>query len=254
MVDLIVFAADEIPPDTVLAQLILPLSILVFLGSTYLLMRSNLGTARAYYVLGTCLFGFLFIMSLFWGFGAPGTPQATGPQNLPGQPLDELQEKWVAFAQDSLLADRPDLAIVREYPEGFVEEGWPADFEETADTGVNEIQDFFASEAAGEQVTALWEPETVSYAVTERTGLPVLAIEFREIDEEGEPTDETYLGFGFWDEGAPLLPSYIFMGLSLVGLLLHGWLLDRSERMERRRRRADAAAVDAEPERVPAGT
>jgi hypothetical protein len=251
MIDLIVVAADEIPPESIMAQLIVPIGIVAFLGSTYLLLRSNLGTRRAYYMLGTCTFAFLFIMSVFWGFGAPGTPQATGPQNLPGQPLDELLPKWIPFAQDSLLADRPDLAIVKDYPEGFVEEGWPEDFAETAESGVDDIQSFFATEEAGEQVGDLWEAEVVAYAETE-TDLPVLAIEFRGVDEEGQPTDETYIGFGFWDEGAPLLPSYIFMGLSLVGLLLHGWLLDRDERMERRRL-AEAAAAEEERERVPAG-
>ena len=251
MVDLIVVAADEIPPDSIMAQLIVPIGILVFLGSTYMLLRSNLGTARAYYMLATCLFAFLFIMSLFWGFGAPGTPQATGPQNLPGQPLDELQEKWVPFAQDSLLADRPDLSIVKDYPEGFVEEGWPEDFEETADSGVDDIQSFFATEEAGEQVGDLWIPEVVAYAETEQTDLPVLAVEFRAVDDAGEPIDETYTAFGFWDEGAPLLPSYIFMGLSLAGLVLHGWLLDRDERLERRRS-ARTAEEEGEPEKVPA--
>ena len=252
MVDLIVVAADEIPPESLMAQLIVPIGILAFFGSTYLLLRSNLGTRRAYYMLATCTFAFLFIMSVFWGFGAPGTPQATGPQNLPGQPLDELLPKWVPFAQDSLLADRPDLSIVKDYPEGFVEEGWPADFEETAETGVDDIQSFFATEDAGEQVGELWEVQSVAYAETD-TNLPVLAVEFSGVDEEGQPTDGTYTAFGFWDEGAPLLPSYILMGLSLVGLLLHGWLLDRDERMERRRL-AEAAAAEEAPERVPAGT
>jgi hypothetical protein len=251
MIDLIVVAADEIPPDSIMAQLVVPIGILAFLGSIYLLLRSNLGTGRAYYVLGTCLFAFLFIMSIFWGFGAPGTPQATGPQNLPGQPLDELIPKWVPFAQDSLLADREDLSIVKDYPEGFTEEGWPADFEETVDSGVDDIQGFFASDEAGQQVGDLWVPEVITYAEAPGTGLPILGIEFRAVDEEGEPGEETYTAFGFWDEGAPLLPSYIFMGISFLGLILHGWLLDRDERMERRR--AARPAAEAEPERVPAG-
>ena len=251
MVDLIVLAADEIPADSIMAQLIVPIGILAFFGSTYLLMRSNLGTARAYYVLATCFFGFMLIFSMFWGFGAPGTPQATGPRNLPGQTQDALVPKWVPFAEDSRLAERPDLSIVREFPEGFEEEGWPADFDETAESGVNDIQSFFASEDAGQQVGDLWIPEFVAYTQTD-TGLPLLGVEFRAVDAEGEPIEETYTAFGFWDQGAQLLPSYIFMFLSLVGLLLHGWLLDRSERLERRRVAAESEAT-VEREKVPAG-
>jgi hypothetical protein len=253
MIDLIVIAADEIPPDSIMAQLIVPIGLLVFLGSTYLLLRSNLGTRRAYYMLGTCTFAFLFIMSVFWGFGAPGTPQATGPQNLPGQTPDALLEKWVPFAQDSRLADRPDLSIVKDHPEGFEEGGWPADFEEHVDSGVDDIQSFFASEEAGEQVGDLWEAEVVAYAVTD-TGLPVLAVEFREVDEEGEEGEGTYTAFGFWDEGSPLLPSFIFMGVSFLGLIVHGFLLDRDERRERRRYAAETAEGEQAPERVPART
>lgn len=251
MIDLIVVAAEQIPPDSIMSQLIVPLGILLLLGSTYLLLRSNLGTARGYYVLATVTFAFLFIMSIFWGVGAPGTPQATGPQSLPGQPLDELVPKWVPFAQDSLLADRADLSIVKDYPEGFEEGGWPADFAETAESGVDEIKGFFAGEEAGERVGELWEAEVVAFAVTE-TGLPVLAVEYREVNEAGERGDATYTAFGFWDEGAPLLPSFVFMGISFVGLVLHAWLLDRSERMERRRSQQEVA-TDEEASKVPAG-
>jgi hypothetical protein len=258
---LIVFAADEITPDNPMAQLIVPMGILAFLGSTYLLLRSNLGTKRAYYVLGTCLFGFLFVLSLFWGFGAPGTPQATGPTNLPGQAPDALQAKWVPFAQDSLLADREDLEVVKAYPEGFVEGGWPPDMEaeeggegNLIDQGVGELANFLAAEAAGQQIQATWAAETVSYAEAPGTAFPIVAVTFRETDEALQPVPDgaTYTGFAYYDAGNRLLPSYVFIVLSLIGLLLHGWLLDRDERLEKRRRAALREQA-AEGEKVPAG-
>jgi hypothetical protein len=252
MLELLLLAADEIPPSNPLAQLATPLGIVFFIGSTYMLLRSNLGTARAYYVLGTSLFGFLFLMSLFWGFGAPGTPQATGPTNLPGQPADALQPKWIPFAQDSLLADREDLSVVKNYPEGFEPDGWPANLQDTVDQGVGDIQNFFGSETAGQPIESTWAAETIAYTQT-TTGYPLIAVEFVEVDEALQPIPDgqTYTAFGYFDQGNPLLPSIIFMLISLVLFVLHAWLLDRSERMERREFEA-ARAATAEPERVPA--
>jgi hypothetical protein len=251
MLELLLLAADEIPADSVLAQLATPLGILFFIGSTYLLLRSNLGTARGYYVLGTSLFGFLFLMSLFWGFGGPGTPQATGPTNLPGQPADALQPKWIPFAQDSLLADREDLSVVREYPEGFTEDGWPSAIQDEVDTGIGDLQNFFSSQVAGQQIGGTDAAVTVSYTET-TTGFPLIAVEFFPVDEALEPQldAEPYVAFGYFDEGNPLLPSFVFAGLSLILFLLHAWLLDRSERMERRE--AAAAREEQAEERVPA--
>jgi hypothetical protein len=252
MLELILLAADEIPPDSVLAQLATPLGILFFIGSTYVLLRSNLGTARAYYMLGTALFGFMFLMSLFWGFGAPGTPQATGPTNLPGQPADALQPKWIPFAQDSLLADRGDLSVVKNYPEGFTEDGWAEDEADRIENGVGEIQNFFSAEAAGRQIEATWSPETVAYTETD-TGFPLIAVEFYPVDEALEPNldAEPYVAFGYFDQGNPLLPALLFALISFVLFLIHAWLLDRSERMERRE--YEALAAPPEREREPAG-
>jgi hypothetical protein len=246
MFELILLAADEIPADSILAQLATPLGILFFIGSTYLLLRSNLGTARAYYMLGTAFFGFMFLMSLFWAFGAPGTPQATGPTNLPGQPADALQPKWIPFAQDSLLADRADLSVVKNYPEGFTEEGWPADQADRIDNGVGELVNFFSSDTAGSPIEATWAPETVSYLRTD-TGFPLIAVEFYPVDEALQPMLDTepYVAFGYFDQGNPLLPALIFALISFVLLIVHGWLLDRSERLERR----DLEAMSSPPER-----
>lgn len=260
---LIVFAAEQIPADSAMAKLIVPLGLLAFLGTTYLLLRSNLGTRRAYYVLATCLFAFMFVMSLFWGFGAPGTPQATGPTNLPGQQPDALLAKWVPFAQDSTLADRSDLEIVKQYPEGFEEEGWPGEMQaeegddaNLIDQGIDEIQQFFASEEAGGQVEETWAVESAAYAEAPGTGYPLLAVTYIETDEALEPVadGDTYTAFGYYDEGNALLPSFIFMVASLILLLLHAWLLDRDERLERRRLAAARERQVAEREPVPAGT
>src|SRR5688572_24478959 len=107
--DLLVLATEGgIPTSNPWSQLAVPLGVLIFVGSVYLLLRSNLGTRRGYLVMSTSLWGFGFLLSLFWAFGAPGTPANTGPQNLPGQELDAYQPVWFPFAADSNLATAPD--------------------------------------------------------------------------------------------------------------------------------------------------
>jgi hypothetical protein len=245
----LVLAAEGISPDSAMAKLVAPVGILIFVGSIYLLLRSNLGTRRGYYVLGVSTFGFLFIMSLFWGFGAPGTPQATGPTNLPGQPADALQPKWIPFAQDSLLADRADLSIVREFPEGFGPV--PADEADRAEQGETDLGSFFSSSVAGQPIRDTWAVVDTQWAVTS-TGLPVIGVTYQAVDDALQPIPDgpTYTAFGFFDAGNPLLPSIIFAVVSFLLFVLHAWLLDRDEQREKAELAA-ARAATAEPEPVP---
>lgn len=78
-----------IPASSPLAKLAVPIGIVIFVGPVFMLLRSNLGTRLGYLVMSTSLWGSTFLLALFWTFGAPGTPAFTGPQNLPGQELDE---------------------------------------------------------------------------------------------------------------------------------------------------------------------
>jgi hypothetical protein len=144
--DLLVLATEGgIPTSNPWSQLALPLGILIFVGSVYLLIRSNLGTRRGYLVMSTSLWGFGFLLSLFWAFGAPGTPPNTGPQNLPGQELDEYQPVWIPFAGDSAVVteEGSPYAVAAGFPDGFTEV--PAAFEERASVGVQNTQSFFSS-------------------------------------------------------------------------------------------------------------
>jgi hypothetical protein len=144
--DLIVLATEGgIPTSNPWSQLALPLGILIFVGSVYMLIRSNLGTRRGYLVMSTSLWGFGFLLSLFWAFGAPGTPPNTGPQNLPGQELDEYQPIWVPFAVDSLVVtdEGSPYTVVESFPDGFG--AVPEAFQENAQTGVDNTASFFSS-------------------------------------------------------------------------------------------------------------
>ena len=208
---LAVAAAEEyVPANDWRGVIALPAAVLIFFGSVFLLLKANLGTRRAYLVEATCFFGFLTVLSLFWGFGAPGTPQFTGPQTLPGQSADYYTPKWVAFAGDSTLTDER-FPIVKQYPEGFQEEGGggggdaaaqggaaegetdQADTEgasATASSGAEEIGNFFREERAGTQLIGDdWELAGPPLAATTESGEKVVGATYAKpfaLNDEGE--------------------------------------------------------------------
>lgn len=282
---LVVFGAASHAPDTVVANIVVPLGILVFFGSTYLLVRSNLGTKRGYLVVATTFFGFMMLFSLFWGFGGWGTPPASGPTQLPGQPVGSLAPTWVPFAQDSELAQQPDYELVQDYPEGFqVFEGanteeTMAAVEEALNNGeleiagtlrdalsqdqspmdllgqaVDDSSSFFSQDSVLEQDFQLIDSESQPIEIgltTNPAGEIVMGMAFAEVNDDGEPLPdgETYTAFAFYDTGASLMPSFVLFFTALILFALHAWLLDRDERLERREH--EQAEQLEEAERVP---
>ncbi|PSO48978.1 MAG: hypothetical protein BRC31_09130 [Actinobacteria bacterium QS_5_72_10] len=293
----VVFKAASTAPDSVVADIVVPLGILVFFGTTYVLLRANLGTKRGYLVMATTFFGFMMLFSLFWGFGGWGTPQAKGPTQLPGQPVGALDPTWRPFAQDSQLAQQPDYQLVQDYPEGFqtfegasgsetmaaVEEALKAGELEAApairdslsldldepmallEQAVDDSSSFFSQDEVsltidGEEMTqrwsnapiqSQWEPTEIGLT-TNNAGEVVMAMTFQEVGDNGEVVadGETYTAFAFYDQGAPLMPSFVFFFVALILFALHGWLLDRDERLERREREQLERQLE-EAERVP---
>lgn len=259
----------HIPADHPWAKVAVPLGALLFFGPIYLLLRSNLGTRRGYLVFASSLFGFLAFMGLFWAFGAPGTPQATGPQSLPGQEISEYVPTWVPFAPDSVVGQQPEYAdLVAAYPEDFGEV--PEDFQAEAELGAGEIQGFFSDpelfDEAEAPVPATYELVEIAYAEADN-GYPVIAATFAEtyqltIGEDGNPVEpegevgevipdgRTVTMFGFFDAGNVIFPALVVFAIAGVLFVLHLVLLYRDEQRERREREA---LREPEPERVPAG-
>ncbi|MBA2528922.1 MAG: hypothetical protein H0V19_02985, partial [Euzebyales bacterium] len=152
------------------------------------------GTRRGYLVLATSLWGFLVIYSLFWTFGAPGTPPATGPQNLPGQELDAYEPVWRPFARDSNLANSPDYEVVKSFPEGFAKTPEAAGLAPNVDgvAGGDEVFNFFSGSPALQTppVEPTWtvDPESVRYAEA-ANGRPVIGVTMRQTYQVGTPAD-----------------------------------------------------------------
>lgn len=90
-------AAEGISPDHIAADLAVPIAVLIFGGAMFALLWSNFGARKGALILGIGTFGFMGFIGVFWWFGAPGTPVATGLQNFPGQAADAYQPQWYPF-------------------------------------------------------------------------------------------------------------------------------------------------------------
>lgn len=93
--------AEGIPADHIAAKIAVPIAIVIFCGSVYMLLWSNYGAKKGALIYTTAFFGFTMMLGVFWWFGAPGTPTATGLQNFPGQPGETYQSQWYAFEPES---------------------------------------------------------------------------------------------------------------------------------------------------------
>jgi hypothetical protein len=97
----LVAVEQAVPADHPASLLAVPLGLLFFSGSIYLLLWSNYGARKAGAIYGTAFFGFGFLIGLFWWLGGPGIPPNLGVTHLPGQTNDHYQDRWYGFEPGS---------------------------------------------------------------------------------------------------------------------------------------------------------
>lgn len=97
--------AEGLPASHIASKLAVPLAIVIFGGAVYALLWSNYGAKKGALIYGTAFGGFCMVIGVFWWFGAPGTPVATGPVNFPGQAGDHYQPEWFPFEPGSATAE-----------------------------------------------------------------------------------------------------------------------------------------------------
>ncbi len=105
MSNLILAVEAAIPPDHPASILAVPLGIVFFVGSVYLLLWSNYGAKKALAITGVAWGGFAALLGIFWWFGAPGIPPGLGINHLPGQSGDHYVDRWYGFEQGSERAE-----------------------------------------------------------------------------------------------------------------------------------------------------
>lgn len=103
--DLFLAVEAAIPANHPASWLAVPLGIVFFMGSCYLLLWSNYGAKKGAAITGVAWFGFSALIGVFWWFGGPGIPAGLGISHLPGQPNDHYSSSWYAFEGGSERAE-----------------------------------------------------------------------------------------------------------------------------------------------------
>lgn len=92
------------------AVVVVIISVVMLIGSIFMLLASNLGARLGYLVTMLSLSGFMILMSVMWIFGAPGTTTATGPRGP--------EPSWIPFTAES--EQGKDLSrVLKTYPDGW---------------------------------------------------------------------------------------------------------------------------------------
>lgn len=202
-------------------------ALVLFSGSVWLLLSAVFGVRLGYLVMATAFFGFMIVISTLWAFGAPGTPAYLGPKG-------ELPH-WVALGAGVELS-APDFPVLERYPGGRWRSAAddPSLSAEVEAAGLT-FQEFLAEEAMaaleGEGAGAEIPPETFrieDLRFTDVDGVPIAAA--RAFATTGGPE---VLVVGFKDQGNEPLPSFLFLGGSVLGFALHLPFLDRAERQRK---------------------
>lgn len=198
-------------------------SMVLFLGTVWLLTGAIFGNRMGYLISATSLFAFMIVLSALWTFGAPGTPRYLGPKgDLPA---------WVTVAGGQQLESEA-VPLVEQYPGGPWESPEEAGLSAEEEPASLAFQEFLAEEAAAELEGAGIEGEV------EPTEFTIEGLAFAEVEDrpvamargfatEGGPE---VLLFGYKDPGNEPLPSYLSLAVSVIGFAVHLPFLDRAER------------------------
>lgn len=216
------------------------MSFVLFGGSVWLLLAAIFGVRMGYLVAATGMFAFMIVLSALWTFGAPGTPAFLGPKgDLPA---------WIAAGAGTSLRSE-DFPVIQKYP-GKPWRDPGAELSAEVEGATVPIQEFLATRASGQLRRAGIEGE-------------VTPEDFEVTDLKFTESDGTLLGaarvfataggpeitvVAFKSKGDEPLPSYLFLGGSIIGFAAHLPFLDRAER----KRKEILTGGDQAPWRGPA--
>jgi hypothetical protein len=240
------------------------IAVLALIGSIYVLLWSNLGARLGYLVLMVSLFAWMIIMSGIWLFGAPGTTTSTGPRGP--------EPAWVPFTTDSAAAGDFKDAIA-----SFPSKGWDVltetgkvypgkiDAKGEFENVRSAVRNAEAALALKQELTKKFKPEDWNFRASEippttpdekdPKKFPAATVAYR---QQGQtllfgariPATATHpetLVFAYRDKGKVFLTALYFLIVSILGFILHLWLLGRTENKQRER---EAALTSQEPQPV----
>ncbi len=210
---------------------------LVFFGSVYVLLSAIFGRWMGYLVTSVGFWGMMIIFSLIFVFGVPGsTPPNLGPRGTRYACETCISEPhWspVAVAEN---VTSPTFDSVGKYPA----DPWEVPDETTRveiEALTTAMGDFLAREAHAQAEEAGISAEVAETEVAP-TDFALQNIRFTQEDgyklaaaqvyfKDGGPILEA---FAVFDEGNVPLPSYLFLGVSLLMFAGHLPFLDKAEK------------------------
>ena len=197
-------------------------SLLLFVGTGYVLLSAIFGRVMGYLVSMTSFFGIMVLISIIWVIGVPGsTPPSGGPRGRePG---------WDPVAAGFTVSS-PKFSAVEKYPgppwkEPSTEQKPDVDAVSTA------IQTFLSNRANEEgklegtraiPITA-FTVQDVRFA--DEGGVRLAAAQA--FFNSGGPLVKV---FAVYDKGSVPLPGSIFLIVSIIGFVVHLPFLDRAEK------------------------
>jgi hypothetical protein len=208
----------------------------LFVGSVYLLLSAVFGRRLGYLVLAVSFFGWMILFAGLWTAGAPGTPRNLGPRGLePG---------WVPV-EGSVQGAPATYPEFSKYPNP----PWkapPPSLATSIQSVTGSIQEFLAEKAneqLGRAPDALDALQPTTFAVqdirfAEHGGTSLAAA--RAFYTGGGPVVTVY---AYHNTGSVPRYSWMFLGASIVGFLIHLPFLDKAER----KRKAILTGGDAPP-------
>ncbi|MFP5225767.1 MAG: hypothetical protein ACLGH3_09505 [Actinomycetota bacterium] len=224
------------------------LLVVSLIGSIWVLLWSNLGARLAYLVVMVSLSAFMMILSLLWMIGGPGTTTMTGPRGR--------EVSWVPFLPNSEFAN-DFRAEIESFPSGG---GWepigtvfPGNVDTNGEFEVvrNDVATALADLAVVQGLEATEPSDWLFYdqqkgplTPDERDKAAAATVKFNQaastklIAGIQIPATDKHRGmtvFVYRDKGLVFLPSLLFLIVSVLGFVLHTWLLARYEEEERQR-------------------
>src|SRR6266511_3892712 len=192
-----------------------------------MLLSANFGALKGYLIGAAAFWGFVFVLTVIWVFGLPGTPALTGPK---GTDLSFKQ-----FQLNSSVAARYTAA---QQFQGAASNGWKEEpVEPVGGAKLPTDQETLradletAKQAIQQDLTNI--DAKVFYTNQKGTELAAVVISGKEPPKGSgleKPTFAPKTFFAYRDPGAPYVPSLIVMGVALVLFVAHVAGLGAAER------------------------
>jgi hypothetical protein len=220
-------------------------SVILFIGTVYVLLTAIFGARMAYLVLAVSFFAWMILFSLIWVVGQPPVLGVQGTLPNLGPRGTEAHWQVVAAATGPVSSKFAETAVFPEPP-------WrplpatkpPAALKSAADNAKSAIQKYLADRAArqfeqeGEKICDPAEPLETDCITVDPTTFAVTDFHFATSGDTSLVAAHSFFTaggpqvtvFAYHDPGNVPVYSWSFLIASILGFVIHIPFLDRAER------------------------